>query len=106
MNLDPNIPKMLIDTHKNDTKLWESSEKDFDKIERGIVQSFSILESMNFSPKGMNVAIWSLMAYAILVTILGALVFYFICSPGSLMACRACCCCKAATIISRDELNA
>ena len=107
MNLDPNIPKMLIDTHKNNTSLWESSEDDFNTIERGIEQSFSLLKSMEFSPKGINIAIWSLMAYAMMVTILGVLIFYFVCSPGSLMACKACsCCCKAATIVSRDDLNA
>ena len=72
--------------------LWEDSAEDEKIVEKGIIDTMNILETVKLTPEVASVTIWTLIIYTVLITLFLVVLFVLVCIPGSLMSFKACCC--------------
>lgn len=92
-NFSSVLPLLTIKNVQNLTSLLLDTSAEEDMIEEGLEDVMTILNYMEFSPKGVMFTLWSLIGYTMVATIMLLGLLYCICVPGSVLGCKRCCCC-------------
>ena len=93
-NFSAILPLLTIKNIENLTSFRMDTSEEEKLIEEGLEDVRTILNYMEFSPKGVVITLWSLIGYTMVATILFLGLLYCICVPGAVVGCKRCCCCK------------
>ena len=61
-------------------------------IMEGISEVNTVLDSIEFTPKGVTITLFSLIINAIVCIVFIIVILYLACVPGALIKCKSCCC--------------
>ena len=92
-NLSKILPLLRVTNVKNVSSLFSDISREQNIVKEGLSDVNDILNFLEFSPTAVHFTLWSLIGYALILTIVFVILLYCICMPGSVITCKRRCGC-------------
>ena len=104
-NISSLLPFLTVNNIQNMSTFWDDTKDDELDIEEGIKENFQLMKFMEFTPSGVNFTLWTLIAYAVLTTVVMMVIIYCMCITGCSNKIKLCCNCDKPQITEQPNMD-
>ena len=92
-NLLKILPSLRVTNVKNVSSLFSDISREQKIVKEGLSDVNDLLNFLKFLPTAVHFTLWTLIRYALILTIILVILLYCICVPGSVIICKRKCGC-------------
>ena len=93
-NMSHILQHLNVKTNTENSTLWAEDNRDEKFIEQGLIDSWEILNYMQFTPSQVTFTLCSIILYTVVITIMMIVLFILVCRPNCCRTCSRNCCCS------------